>query len=308
MTSRTGGRCAACYARVAWMLVSLSACAWGDGLKNALACYDFAQPDVRYQYARSLREPSGLAYAHEGAVLTHDDNVSTLYLMRHMDPAPPQLWNSQLPVVKGDFEGVAVLDGYVYLLASSGVLFRTHLEQHAGGARLQRVTTGIEGRCNFEGLAARPGSGELILACKYINEPPHPSRDEVHLYRFDAQSLRADPQAIVVDVSAVRKSHRLRRLRPSGIEWLPTRQRYMLLAGKERLLLELDSAFSVVGAMRLPRKFHRQAEGLTLDARDRLIITDEAHGRAATLSVYSPGGQCSTVAPRGMPRWPSTRN
>jgi hypothetical protein len=250
---------------------------------GVLEQYDFTQPQVRYAYPRFLREPSGLACLDTGRALTHDDNSSALYLVDYLEGSPPQPFGTSVPAIKGDFEGVAILDGYVYLLASHGTLLRVPLVTRAGTA-LARLTTGVERRCNFEGLTARPARRELILACKYIHAEA--TVDEVHLYRFDIERGAADAQPIVVEVAAVRRKHRLRRIRPSGIEWDPQTRHFLLLAGKENLLLEMDGSYVIQGDVRLSKRFHRQAEGIALDEQGRLILTDEADGRRATLTVY----------------------
>ena len=262
-------------------LISFPFSAVAGSPTGVLEQYDFTAPQVRYGFPSYLREPSGLAYLDAGRVLTHDDNFSVLYLVNYLQGTPPERLRSPVPPMRGDFEGIAVLAGSIYLLTSHGTLLRIPLVE---GTTLELLITGVEGRCNFEGLAARSVQRDLILACKYIHDEV--TADVVHLYRFDIERGVADPEPIVVDVAASRAKYRLRRIRPSGIEWIPGREHFLLLAGKERLLLELDNSYSVSDSVRLSKRFHRQAEGITLDEVGRLILTDEADGRKATLAVY----------------------
>lgn len=247
--------------------------------------YPFQQPHERWPLPDELEEASGLAWI-GGGLVSHQDDDARLWRLQGIPgqaPRPAPLPGQAWPPADGDFEGVAVRDGYLHLLGSQGTLLRGTLDPAGVGLleHLAPVATGIEGRCNFEGVAPAPAAGRLYVACKY---PRAPRPGEILL--FEITPGDGAPRALRVDVTPVLAVTGLSRLRPSGLEWLPQAERLLVLAGKEHLLLELDGAGRLLAWRRLPRRFHRQAEGIAMMPDGGIAIVDEADGRRATLSVY----------------------
>jgi len=244
-----------------------------------LSRYDLTRPASSWRLPEVLDEVSGLVVDGADALLAHHDNDSRLWRLE-LEPAfavtpLPGPW------IDGDFEGVARGNGEVYLLRSPGDVYRRTREP-AGPVVL--ASAAASGLCNFEGIESHADL-DLLLACKY---PKHPEPDTVLLYRLDLAA--GTVTSIRIDVAPALRDTGLRRLRPSGLAWLPGTGHLLVLAGKERVLLELDLAGERLLAWRsLSARHHRQAEGLAVLADGRLAIADEGDGRAATLTVYGPG-------------------
>lgn len=245
-----------------------------------LARYQWQAPDRRWPLPPELAEISGLDHLEGNTFLAHDDNEATLWLLALDTRLETSQWaaGQHLP---GDFEALALTPRHVYLLASPGYLYQADITAGRPGPGPWRPQpSGVEGECNFEGLAA--AAQAFYLACKY---PRAPQPGRVLIYRLrDGRP----PEAIHVDVTPVLAARRLSRLRPSALAWLESEQRLLMLAGKERLILELDGTGRLLAWRALPRRFHRQAEALAVGDNGLLVIGDEADGRAATLSVYLP--------------------
>ena len=62
---------------------------------------------------------------------------------------------------------------------------------------------------------------------------------------------------------------------------------YLLLAGPQRAVAEIDSTGRVLGGARLPASRHRQPEGIAITSDLTLLISDEGAGHAATISGYA---------------------
>ena len=62
----------------------------------------------------------------------------------------------------------------------------------------------------------------------------------------------------------------------------------LVLAGKERVLLETTITGRLIAWRRLAWPRHRQAEGLTMGADGSLIIADEGRWLGGTVTVYQP--------------------
>jgi hypothetical protein len=261
----------------------------GEGFDadTVLACYDWAGPARQWRLPRTLQEISGLAYLDGDRWLAHHDNDATIWLLNLAEHGSfKPLGNADdTPSMAGDFEAITRDGGRVYLLASPGRLYHARLDTttSALAAPLEPIASGIEGACNFEGLTL-DDAGALWLACKY---PRHPVPGHVHLYRLPGGG-GAQAQRLLVDVAPILDALGLDRLRPSGLTWLPRRGRLLVLAGKERVVLELDRSGAVLAWRTLSRRHHRQAEGIAVADDGRLLVADEADGRTATLALYPP--------------------
>jgi hypothetical protein len=259
------------------------------GPAGMLSGYGFTTPAGRWQLPDELAEVSGLVDDGAGGLLAHHDNGAALWRMSlgptlHAVPVP----GDSRPA--GDFEGIARQGGTLWLLASPGVVYRSSMTP-AGTTAWRQESAAARGVCGFEGVETAPEGG-LLLACKY---PRNPQPGLVWLYRLAPGG--GSVRAVAIDVAAVLEATGLRRLRPSGLAWLPDRDprtgphgdHLLVLAGKERVLLEVDPATArVLAWRRLSRAWHRQAEGVAVLADGVIVIADEADGRTATLTAYAP--------------------
>ena len=75
---------------------------------------------------------------------------------------------------------------------------------------------------------------------------------------------------------------------PSGI----TRQfgHYVVVAGKDRELIEVKPNGEVVQRLKLKKKSHVQSEGVGFMSDGRLVLADEGRGSDAAISIYTPNG------------------
>jgi len=242
---------------------------------------DLNHPAARRWLPRPLFEISGLS-AYGSSLIAHDDNVSALWSVpvqggRALVPAGP------LTPVRGDFEDLAIVADTAYLLRSNGDIMKIALTGADAGAT-QELPSGLHGMCNFEGLAALAAS-DLLLACKTSNSLPV---GMLHLFRVRLDQADREPQRLSFDVTPLLAEFGLERLRPSALEWLPDEQSLLVLAGKERVLIEADLRGRILAVKRLGWFRHRQAEALTVDDLGRLVVGDERNGWFATLTVYAP--------------------
>lgn len=249
---------------------------------------DWAQPRAHHRLPKALREISGIVSLTGTKILAHDDNVSMLWLLDSLGTPGPRPVTLADQNVRGDFEDLTLIQGDAYLMDSHGALLRVRLPTDLGtGADIagpfERVGNAGDGRCNFEGLAARPLTADFIFACKYLK---YPGGADIHLYRQANESAGMESEPWIVDDASIRQALRIPRLRPSALHWLADERHLLILAGKERVLLEVDEEGKLLAWQRLRQDLHRQAEGLTVDHAGNIIIADEADGRVATLTVY----------------------
>jgi hypothetical protein len=237
-----------------------------------------AAPDSVAILPDRLREVSGLVFTADGQLLAHDDERGVVY---RLDPASGVV-RQALPLLgapRGDFEGIAELDGRVYLSTSRGLLFDLGTLPDSGPVRWRTIDPGIGDRCEFEGLGADPLADVLLLACK--TPRGHRHQGQVLLYRWSP----ARPAVVAVDmITATLPSGE--HFAPSSIDRDPVSGHYVLVTARDPRLLEITPAGALVGIRPLRPRFHHQTEGLAIAPGGRLYLSDEGgHGRA-TLSLY----------------------
>ncbi len=278
-----------------WLLsgaLALGGCALAGGEPVACAgsplCdYELSRPAARWLLPAALDEASGLVALSAATLLTHNDNDSTIWRLRLGDDLDARPVSDPATVIGGDFEGVTLAGNRLLALSSRGRVYRSSLSADGVPGPLAPIATGIDGRCNFEGIAAATES-VVFLACKY---PVDPRPGSIRLYRLSypgTDDAAPAVEVVEVDVAPLLDALGLARLRPSGLAWLEAGARLLVVAGKERVLLDVDlQTGTLIAWRRLSKRLHRQAEGVTRLPGGALAIVDEADGRVGTLTVYA---------------------
>jgi len=251
---------------------------------SVLGNYAIAKgPDARWRLPNTLREVSGLATSADGRVFAHGDERAVILELDAGRQRATKAFAMGPRGVPGDFEGIAIADGRFWLVTSNGVLYES--AEGADGAEVTVRThdTGVGAQCEVEGLAHDPTANTLVMACK---EPRvRALRGVVAIFSWSIPRktvvrtlrMRADLLGRAVGASS---------FHPSAIERDSTTGHWLLLAARERAVVEITPEGSIVGGVRLPRRDHQQPEGITIASDRSLLIADEGGGRAGTLSVY----------------------
>jgi len=301
------------YFAILWML-PLVACSliWppfvqadaqeaANSTPSVLAGYSFRSSHKRTRLPKPLREISGLAVDSNQRLILHTDNNARIW---SFDTQAQRL--SEKPLqdqpIKGDFEGIARFNDLVVLSASFGsIRLLSAVTETAPDLTSELVVQKdwinlpYNGRCNFEGLGILTHddrSATLLMPCKYPwfeKAGEEPADDEIlYVFRHDLESDGSLGDTTLtplqIDVAPVLKAFRLPRLRPSAIEVVGAR--LLILAGKERVVLETDHAGNLIAWQRLRWTRHRQAEGLTVMPDGTLVIADEGRWLGGTLTQY----------------------
>jgi hypothetical protein len=244
-----------------------------------LAALDFTSPARRLELPRALQEVSGLVRLPEGMLLAHGDEEAVWMAVdvRSGDAAVHLALGAP---TRGDFEATALADGRLWLLASDGTML------DAPATATGRVTRpGMRAGasdCELESLAWLPERGEFLAACK-TSAPAGGLAFRVR--RPSDRTWRETPLAVSHD--AIREAGGPDGFSASDMLFDAHTGHLILLAGRERALLEITLTGTVVATRRLARKLHPQPEGLALLPDGSLAIADEAPG-GGRLTLYAP--------------------
>ncbi|MGH8223516.1 MAG: hypothetical protein ACREQZ_11140, partial [Woeseiaceae bacterium] len=154
--------------RVICALASL-ACAFAgrSAESEVLARYDFAAAVIQqWKLPNRLNEISGLALTPDDRLFAIEDETAVIYEIDNDEGRLIKAFAFGNPVLRGDFEGIAWVDGMLYVTDSRGVLLIG--AERADGERVvpSRVDTGLGRECEIEGLADDPENAVLLFVCK----------------------------------------------------------------------------------------------------------------------------------------------
>ena len=242
-----------------------------------------ALPVAMWLMPPELREISGLALTPRGTVLTHDDNVATIY---EIDPKTGILLKSfsLSGGRKGDFEAITIAGSDIYLLESKGKIFR--FREGADGEKVPYSVydTGLGKECEFESMAYEADSSRLLLVCKKFltKKAPH----ELLIYRLPLPlGDRSTMSTLRVPIADVIGSNKWKNFHPSDINIDPITRNYVIIASREKGLVVVTPEGDVVRSEPIPGD-HRQAEGVSITPDSILMVSDEANVKPAAITLY----------------------
>jgi uncharacterized protein YjiK len=251
-------------------------------------------PIARWEMPEVLKEISGLVLTRDGRLLTHNDSRGKVFEVDYRRGVLVKEFTLGPPDPHGDFEAITIVGDTVFLLASDGILY-----EFAEGAKGKSVPytvqdTGLGDRCEFEGLAYDSTVKSLLLACKKVHDKT--LKDSLVIFRWPiaptkdtakAKTKQQDvkPSYLAVPMARIIGSNGWTDLHPSDITIDPFNGDYVLVASREKALFEITPAGAVVFARPLPTG-HEQAEGVAITRDSILIISDEAKGGPAVITLY----------------------
>lgn len=238
-------------------------------------------PAARHALAGALVEISGLAPAGPGRIYAHTDESATIYEIDIGSGEIVSTFSLGRPVAMGDFEAIALKDGVLALITSSGVIYEATLEPGARSLAFRAVDTGLGGVCEIEGFAPTPTPGGYFLVCKRLE-------NRLVIYRWS----RAAGALRVIDRKLRGAVPKPKDFRATDLVVDASRGVFLILDSRAGALLEVAFDGGKTRYWRLGGD-HRQAEGLALLNDGRLLVADEGkigEGRisAASLTLYEP--------------------
>lgn len=241
--------------------------------------WDFeAGPTTDIRLPAELREVSGLALSPDGRLFAHDDEIAEIH---QLDPATGDVLASfglGESTVTGDFEGLAWADDRLFLITSEGTIAEFRPGANAARVDYRRHVTGLASVCEVEGLTHDPGTGSLLIVCKEMYDDGPPG-----VYAFDLaqRRLESQPRLAIRSTSGDEVS-------PSALVIDPGSGNLIVLAARQRRILEVDREGRTVAEARLRRNAHPQAEGIELLPDGTLLIADEGGNGRGRLAWYRP--------------------
>ena len=223
----------------------------------------------------TLREVSGLVAIDESRLLAIADEVGVVYELDFETGRISERHQFGEPVVRADFEGLALADGVIYALTSNGTLY---------SSRGAVIGTGLGRFCELEGLVKDPANRSLWLLCKEPRKKKQ--KKKLHLYNWDLERGDFTDRTLSVAYAdlGVKKN-----LRPSALDFLPSGEEIMVLAARQQAYVIINLRGELMDGGLLPnRRLHPQAEGLAIVG-ETVYVADEGVDGPATVTRYENG-------------------
>ena len=241
-------------------------------------------PVAKWMMPVELREISGLALTSDGRLLTHDDNVGTIYVLDPRSGIVLKQFYLGSGGVRGDFEAIATAGPDIYLLDSNGTIY--HFREGAQGAGVPFTTfdTRLGKECEFESMVYQRDSGWLVMPCKKATNKK--LQDQLVIYRVRVAGAAAPKLSMMtIPLAQIIGANGWKSLHPSDMTIDPATGNYVLIASHEKALVEITPAGQVVRAGPLPG-VHQQPEGVAITNDSILIVSDEENKTPAAITLY----------------------
>lgn len=273
---------------LASILAILASPLFGQGNGARLPRYAIGDDSaVRWKLPNRLAEISGLASTPDGRLFAHDDERGVIYEIDVADGRLVKAFALGDRTAREDFEGMAVVDDRLYLVASHGRLYEVAEGRDGEHMLYNSYGTGVGRSCEVEGLAFEPRNRTLLLACKRTRVAELDAFVVIFRWSVDRRAMAPDSM-IRIPRAALEPFLGNDEFSPSGIERHPGTGTYFLVAAREEAIIEVTARGEVLAATAMRKSDHRQSEGITFTKNLELVIADEGGDKRARLTVYPP--------------------
>jgi uncharacterized protein YjiK len=255
--------------------------------------YHLSNPDQVMTLESDLDEISGLSY-HGGKLYAVQDEKGAVYTL---NPSTGKIIDVKKCWKKGDFEGIEVVDGYVFVLKSNGNLYRSPLGDICE-EKTDKIDLGFDKEMNFEGLGYDPFKKTLLIVAKRSEYAK-----EKEVYCLPIGDLLAIGQPCYVISEEVLKERLMKNKKswsekmahkmsysfnPSGIAVHPENGDIYILSSPVHQLLLLTKNWKIKKILQLDSGLFKQPEGICFDNDLNLYIGNEARKGKAKILKFNP--------------------
>ena len=135
--------------------------------EGKLKHYDFSGDNSKaVTLPKKLNEISGLAITGDDRLFTHNDEVGTVYELDIMTCEILNEFYLGEKKIKKDFEGIAVVKDSLFLVTSSGEIYKFSYTDDDKNKDFKKFNTILSAKNNVEGLCYDKATNSLLIACK----------------------------------------------------------------------------------------------------------------------------------------------
>lgn len=272
-----------------YVVVTFSCTPAQNTTKNgSIKNYDLRHPNLRIQLPYELQEVSGLSYVNDSTIAMVQDEQGILYLY---NLTQKKITRKIEFAHGGDYEGVEMVRGTVFVIESNGDLVRFDLNSKD---KPLAIKTKLTSKNDVEGLGYDPKSNQLLIACK---ESPNIKKTDFKgraIYRFDIEKHELSSSPISIRKGELRAfikqqelEFKFNEFNPSGIAMHPIEGVMYVLAHGGKLLVGVDNEGQVQLVKKLKGGIFNQPEGICFAPNGDMYIANEGGKDRGTLLKFT---------------------
>ncbi len=258
-----------------------------DCTDGTLLNYSFSDKHSRtITLPKKLIEISGLAVTGDNRLLVHNDEVGTVY---EVDISAGEIiyeFYLGKKKIKKDFEGIAVAKDSLFMVTSSGVIYKFSYSDHEKNIDYKKFKTFLSAKFNVEGLCYDKATNSLLLACKEYAGKNLTEFKAIYAFDLSRYKLEEEPR-FLINLDSLKNKFNINNFSPTGIEVHPYSGNVFVLSSHEKAIVELSPNGLLLNAVKLNSKNHRQPEGIAFLSDLSLLISDEGKREKAKVTFIT---------------------
>lgn len=268
------------YLSFAVLALVFSLSSWSCAEKKAVAAqnpkgYDLENPK-RYSMPDILQEISGIAFnkGDSSVVYAQQDEDGILFSL----PLGTKDDKATKFGKKGDYEDVAVAQGWAILLKSNGTFYTFPLTETSK----EEVENAIETKDlipkgEYEGMFANETTGEVYVLCKNCKVDKDTKKTSGYILSLQTDGSLKSKGTFQIDVSKIDKMSGKKKgtFHPSALATNPITKQWFIVSSVNKVLLVADEKFNIISTHHLSSNTFNQPEGIAFDKDGNLFISNE---------------------------------
>ncbi|MCZ6775157.1 MAG: hypothetical protein O7D34_01730 [Ignavibacteria bacterium] len=251
-----------------------------------LSRYDVSdKKPLSFKLPGRISEASGLAMSEDGKLFCHDDERGVVYQLDYRTGKIVKQFSVGAFTISGDFEGIAVKEDTMFLVASNGDIVQFREAKNDEHVSYQVLKTRLTAGYDVEGLEYDAETDCLLLACKGYAGKGLSDYKAVYSFSLKTRTMLEKPR-FLISLKELKKGSKKKKFNPSGIARHPTSGTFFIVAAEGRSVIEIDSEGNLLAQEEIPKKTNRQPEGITFAPDLTMIICNDGQGGRGTLTMY----------------------
>lgn len=255
--------------------------------EGTLNHYDFAKSKLNsITIVKELNEISGLTITGDDRLYAHNDEIGKVFELDIETGKIINQFNLGKKKLKRDFEGIAVVKDSLFMVTSSGVIYKFSFPDDGEHVDYKIYKTFLSAKYDIEGLCYDKATNSLLLACKEYAGKKMNGYKAIYAFSLTNYSLNENP-VYLIDLDYLKNKFNIKNFSPTGIEINPNSGNLFVLSSHEKAIVELSVAGKILNVVKLDSKNHRQPEGITFLSDQSLVIADEGQNKSAKITIVS---------------------
>jgi uncharacterized protein YjiK len=246
--------------------------------------YDFSTPKKVFELDKDLVEISGLAWWNKDTLVSIQDEKGILYFLSAKNGSI--LFEADFGE-NGDYEGVAVKKEHVYVLKSNGNIYRIK-KPLKKKTKSDRQKTSLSAEDDLEGFCYYKKEKSFLIAAK--ERGSFKGKRLIYQLKKGEKDIEKEPYLIIDESELMKRVHQKygNRLgdnfKPSGLDVHPKSGNLYILSSASRILAVFNQNNELIEAIKLPKNYAKQAEGMCFAPDGTLFISTEGGEGKAKLA------------------------